>query len=120
MKVLRSIVILLGAIGILSAASLALAPSAYAAVDICNTAGDRCKAFVTTYINPFIVLLTGAVGVLAVISFIIAGIQYSSSADDPGAVTKAKQRMFNTVIGLLAYIFLAAFLDYIIPGGFIK
>jgi hypothetical protein len=57
------------------------------------------------------------VGVLAVISVVVAGIQYSSSADDPATVTKAKQRIFNTVVGLIAYIFLFAFINYLVPGG---
>lgn len=87
---------------------------------VCGESGTRCTTFVEKYINPFIYLLSGLVGVLAVISIIMAGIQYASSADDPGVVTKAKQRMFNTVIGLVAYIFLYAFFDYLVPGGFFK
>ena len=82
----------------------------------CKT-GDACGNFIDEYINPFIILLSGLVGVFAVISIIIAGIQYSSSADDPSKVSKAKQRIFNTVIGLVAYIFLFAFLNYLVPGG---
>lgn len=85
--------------------------------DVCGTSGDRCNNFVETYLNPFIYLLSALVGVAAVISIITAGIQYSSSADDPSTVSKAKQRIFNTVIGLVAYIFLFAFLNYLIPGG---
>lgn len=85
--------------------------------DICNEDGTRCNAFVENYINPFIYLFSAMVGVAAVISIIVAGIQYSSSADDPAAVSKAKQRIFNTVIGLVAYIFLFAFLNYLVPGG---
>jgi hypothetical protein len=85
--------------------------------DVCGAGRDNCNKFVNDYINPFILLLTAMVGIVAVISIIIAGIQYASSADDPGAVTKAKQRIFNTVVGLVAYIFLFAFLNYLIPGG---
>jgi hypothetical protein len=85
--------------------------------DVCGTAGKRCNDFVDHYINPFILLLSALVGVVAVISIILAGIQYAGSADDPGTVSKAKQRIFNTIIGLIAYIFLFAFLSYIIPGG---
>lgn len=90
-----------------------------ATVDVCGTGSesDKCDHFITTYINPAIMALTALVGIAAIISFIAAGIQYASSADDPGAVTKAKQRMFNTVLGLVAYIFLFAFLNYLIPGG---
>jgi heme/copper-type cytochrome/quinol oxidase subunit 2 len=86
-------------------------------VDICGSGASACNRFIDTYINPFIVLLTVMVGIAAVISIVMAGVQYSSSADDPSAVTKAKQRVLSTVIGLVAYIFLLAFLNYLVPGG---
>jgi hypothetical protein len=86
-------------------------------VDVCG-AGADCNSFVTKYINPFIAFLSIVVGIAAVVSIIMAGIQYSASADDPGAVSKAKMRIFNTIIGLVAYIFLLAFFDYLVPGGF--
>lgn len=85
-------------------------------VPVCTGA---CGSFIDNYINPFVVLLTITVGVAAAISIVVAGIQYASSADDPGKVTKAKSRIVNTVIGLLAYIFLIAFLNYLIPGGLV-
>ena len=88
-----------------------------ASVKVCDAAGDPCSKFLDKYINPFILLLTAVVGVLAVISIIVAGIQYSSAGDDPSAVNRAKNRIFQTVIGLLAYLFLFAFLNYIVPGG---
>lgn len=88
-------------------------------VDVCGDLGSPadCNNFVDKYLNPLVVVLTALVGIAAVLSIIIAGIQYSSSADDPGTVTKAKQRIFNTILGLVAYVFLLAFLNYLIPGG---
>jgi len=82
-----------------------------------GTGGGACNDFIDKYINPFILLFSGLVGVFAVISIIMGGIQYAASADDPGAVSKAKQRIFNTIIGLVGYLFLFAFLNYLIPGG---
>jgi hypothetical protein len=98
---------------------VALAGPANSTTDICGNGADAaaCDNFVNKYINPFIILLSALVGVVAVISIIMAGIQYASSADDPGTVTKAKQRIFNTIIGLVAYAFLFAFLNYLVPGG---
>lgn len=86
-------------------------------VDVCGSGSDNCNKFVNDFVNPAILVLTALVGIAAIISIIYAGIQYASSADDPGAVSKAKQRIFNTVIGLVAYIFLFAFLNYLVPGG---
>lgn len=92
--------------------------SARDSIDVCGAGRDNCNKFVENYVNPFVLLLTALVGVVAIISIIYAGIQYASSADDPGTVSKAKQRIFNTILGLVAYIFLFAFLNYLIPGGF--
>src|SRR5688572_22744124 len=79
---------------------------------------DQCGSkFYDTYIRPVVLVLSGLVGVVAVISIIMAGIQYAGSADDPGTVSKAKTRVFNTLIGIVAYIFLLAFLNYLVPGG---
>jgi len=102
-----------------TAAYLLLPMSASAAqLDVCGaTSGTACNNFVAKYINPVVNLLTISIGVFAVISIIVAGIQYSSAGDDPGAVNKAKNRIVKTVIGLLAYIFLFALLNYLIPGG---
>lgn len=88
-----------------------------AAVKVCAAAGDACDKFIGKYIEPFILLFTASIGVLAVISYLLAAIQYSGAGDDPSAVNKAKDRAFKTTIGLIAYIFLFSFLNYLIPGG---
>lgn len=62
------------------------------------------------------VMLYG-VGALATIGFIVAGLQYALAKDDPGKVAAAKQRLMNTVIGLVAYGFLYTVLNWLIPGG---
>jgi hypothetical protein len=86
---------------------------------VCSSTTDACGNFISKYINPFILLLTVLIGVFAAISIVVAGIQYSTAGDDPGAVNKAKNRIFKTVIGLLTYFFLFGLLNYIIPGGFL-
>jgi hypothetical protein len=64
-----------------------------------------------------VLLLSALVLVFAVISIILAAIQYSSAGDNPGTVSKAKDRIFQTVIGIVAYFFLFALINFIIPGG---
>ena len=88
-----------------------------AAVKVCAASGDACDKFINRYLQPFILLFTASIGVLAIISYLMAAIQYSSSGSEPSGVAKAKDRAFKTTIGLLAYIFLFAFLNYLIPGG---
>ncbi len=62
-------------------------------------------------------LLAAGVGVVVVIMIIIGGIQYASAGPNPQAVYAAKQKIANAVIALLAFFFLYAFLQYLIPGG---
>lgn len=85
-------------------------------VDVC-AGGAKCNAFITKYINPVVTLLTVVLGVVAAISIVIAAIQYSSAGDDPGKVEKAKERIWQTLIGVVAYFLLAAFINFLVPGG---
>ncbi len=62
-------------------------------------------------------ILSGAVLVAAVIVLIIGAIQYSASGGDPNGVKAAKTKITNVLIGIVAYIFLYSFLQWLIPGG---
>jgi hypothetical protein len=72
---------------------------------------------IAKYINPLVRLLSALVGVAVTISIIVGGIQYGSSGGDPQRVTQAKNRIRNSVIALLAFMFLYAFLQFLVPGG---
>ena len=73
---------------------------------------------IETYLNPAINMLTVAFGVIAVISIILGGIQYSTSEGDPQKASKAKNRLANTVLAILAYSALYGFLQFLVPGSF--
>jgi len=75
---------------------------------------------IAKYINPLITLLSALVGLVVTISIVIGGIQYSSSAGDPQAATAAKNRIRNAIIALVAFIFLYAFLQFLVPGGIFR
>ncbi len=62
------------------------------------------------------IMLIG-VGAAAVIGIIISGIQYMTSAGDPGAMTKAKNRLTQVIVGILAFGLMWVFLQWLIPGG---
>lgn len=81
--------------------------------------GGDCSGLIKNYVNPFIRLLTGLIGVVVTISLVVGGIQYSSAGGDPGKVSAAKKRIYNTLIALVAYIFMFAFLQWLIPGGIV-
>lgn len=61
--------------------------------------------------------LSIGVGLVLVASIIYAGIQYSSSEGSPEATQAAKKRIQNAIIGLVFYLFIFAFVQYLVPGG---
>lgn len=80
-----------------------------------NVSKSNCG--IVAYLATFIKLLSGLVGVVVVIMIAIGGIQYSTARDNPQATAAAKQRIINAILGLIAYLFIFAFLQYIVPGG---
>jgi hypothetical protein len=72
---------------------------------------------ISNYINPAIAFLSALVGVAVVASMVIGGIQYSSSGGDPSKAAAAKNRIRNSLIALIVFIFLFALLNFLIPGG---
>ncbi|MDZ7785869.1 MAG: hypothetical protein U5L95_01980 [Candidatus Saccharibacteria bacterium] len=76
---------------------------------------DNCK--ITDYLRTFTNVLIALVGIVVVIMVVVGGIQYSAARDNPQAVQAAKGRIANAVLALIVYIFMSAFLQYIIPGG---
>jgi len=83
-----------------------------------QTAADKPNCdLVKKYINPMIMVVSALVGIGVTISIIYGGIQYASSADDPGKVSAAKQRILNSLLVLVGYGLFYVFLNWIIPGG---
>lgn len=72
------------------------------------------------YVNPVINLLSVVVGIVVIIGIIVGAMQFSSSAGDPQKAANGKNHIRNALFGLLAYIMLYAFLQFIIPGGSIN
>lgn len=102
-----------------------LGPSALAAdcggiqtaVVDCASAKDTTGSPVVAILVMAIQILTGAVGVVAIGALVYAGILYSSASSDAGQVTKAKDIIRNTIIGLILFALMATVLNFLIPGG---
>ncbi|MGZ6005339.1 MAG: pilin [Candidatus Saccharimonadales bacterium] len=95
-------------------------PNTTCLADSCTDPALNCDAncdFIAKYVNPGINLLTASFGLIAVISLIIGGINYSTSEGDPQKTSRAKKRILNTIVAVVAYLFLYAFLNFLIPGG---
>jgi hypothetical protein len=82
-----------------------------------DAAKDATTCFMGKYINPTINFLAAAVGLVVLISVIAGGIQYSTSDGDSGKAAAAKQRILNSLGALAAFVFLYAFMQWIVPGG---
>lgn len=68
-------------------------------------------------INTIVNFLSAGVGIIVAIVIIVGGIQYSMAGDNAQAVSAAKQRIINGLIALLAFLFMFAFLQWLVPGG---
>ncbi|MEK7153078.1 MAG: hypothetical protein AAB834_03965 [Patescibacteria group bacterium] len=88
-----------------------------AAAKTCS--GGDCSGLIKNYVNPLIKLLSALVGIFVVISIVVGGIMYGSAGGDPGKVTAAKKRIYNAILALLAYLFMFAFLQWLLPGGIV-
>lgn len=62
-------------------------------------------------------VMSAGVGVVVVAMIIIGGIQYSIAGDNPEKVKAARQRITNALIALVAFMFIFAFVQWLIPGG---
>lgn len=60
-------------------------------------------------------IMSAGIGILGVIGITVVGIQYLTAGGDEGKTKKAKQRMFEIVIGLAAYVVIYAVLRWLLP-----
>lgn len=79
--------------------------------------GDLKDNPIIDWIEFFVNLLTVVILTGSVIMIAVAGVQYTSSRDNAQSVQAAKQRIFNVLLGLVAYFFLYGFVQWLIPGG---
>jgi hypothetical protein len=61
--------------------------------------------------------LSAGVGIVVTGAIIVGGIQYSIAGDNQQKLTDAKKRITNAVIALAMFIFMFAFIQWLIPGG---
>lgn len=63
-----------------------------------------------------VIIMSVCIGVLAVIGITVAGIQYLTAGGNEDKTKKAKRRLYEIVIGLLAYVLIALLLGWLIPN----
>lgn len=89
------------------------------AIRDCNEGADAClrKNPIMKWTLFAINFLSAGVGVIVTIMIVVGGIQYASAGGNPQAVQAAKSRIANAVLALVAYFFLFAFMQWLVPGG---
>lgn len=80
----------------------------------CRGSSGECIA---DDIQLIINVLSIGVGTVVTGVIIFGGLQYMLSRDNAQAVQAAKTRIMNAVVAFIAYIFVWAFLQWVVPGG---
>lgn len=76
--------------------------------------GKGCGVF--TILDLVLQILTGGVAIVAVVGISFTGVQYLTAGGNETQVTKAKNRIFNIVLGLAAYAVLYVVLVFLLPN----
>lgn len=63
-----------------------------------------------TFVNAFLTIC----GVVAVVMIIVGGFKYTTSAGDPGAVTKAKNTLIGAIVGLVIVVLAYVIVNFVI------
>ena len=79
------------------------------------TSNSNCNFF--EQILGLVNIVSGLIGVVVVLNIVIGGIQYTTAGDNPNKVQAARQKITKSIIALIAFAFLVAFLQWIVPGG---
>ena len=77
--------------------------------------GQGCGVFMV--LNLVIDILSIGIGIVGVIGITVMGIQYLTASGNEQQIAKAKRRLFEIVIGLVAYVLLYALVQWLLPGG---
>ena len=77
---------------------------------ICQNQNDSAGDVINVVVNTLLFI----VGIISVIMIIVGGIMYATSAGDSGQVTKAKNTILFSVIGLAVAFFAFAIVNWVV------
>ena len=83
-----------------------------------GTEDNATKCYFAKYIDPTVKLLASIAGAVAVLGIAVGGIQYAASAGDSQKVAAGKAKVTKALLGIVAFMFLFAGLQFLSPGGF--
>ncbi|MBR3378415.1 Ig-like domain-containing protein [Candidatus Saccharibacteria bacterium] len=80
-----------------------------------NWCSNKDATGISNVVNFILTILTGGAVVAGTIGLIVCGVMWMSARDDEVAVVKAKRRMANIVIGVVAWVLVYALANLVIP-----
>ena len=81
-----------------------------------NLNANSNKNDLMTVINTIINVIIGVIGFVAVVVIILGGVQYTTSAGDPGKVKKAKDTILYGIIGLVVALLAYAIVNFVLSS----
>lgn len=78
---------------------------------------DVTKSGVWGILLSIINIMTAGIGILAVGGIIYSSILYTSAGGSTEQTKKAKEIIYNVIIGIAAYALMFSFLNWLVPGG---
>lgn len=114
-KILSFITAIILAISVFTAPVFAADQNAGVDTAILTTCGQDSDG-VGCILRLVVDIMSIGIGILGVIGITVVGIQYLTAGGDEGKTRKAKQRMFEIVIGLVAYVVIYAALRWLLPS----
>ena len=67
-------------------------------------------------VNTIINVVIGVIGFVAVVVIILGGVQYTTSAGDPGKVKKAKDTILYGIVGLVVALLAFAIVNFVLTS----
>lgn len=81
-----------------------------------NKADDPDGGGVMCILTSVMDVMSVGIGILGVLGITIVGIQYLTAGGNEEKTRKAKRRMLEIVIGIVAYVLIYVFLKFLLPG----
>ena len=81
-----------------------------------SISGNGNKNDLMATINTIINVIIGVIGFVAVVVIILGGVQYTTSAGDPGKVKKAKDTILYGIIGLVVALLAYAIVNFVLTS----
>ena len=77
---------------------------------------DSNKNDLMQTVNTIINVVIGVIGFVAVVVIILGGVQYTTSAGDPGKVKKAKDTILYGIVGLVVALLAFAIVNFVLSS----